>query len=70
MSSCVYQWLDMKKPSIDVHARLHPPVSVDGLASECNLFDVSSIKGVLVAGGNDGELKVCTLSARTQSMLT
>ena len=45
----------MKKPSIDVHARLHPSLSVAGLPSECNLFDVSSARGVLVAGGDNGE---------------
>lgn len=50
------QWLDLRKPSIDTHARLHEPINLEGLPSECNLFDVSSKKGVFVAAGMDGEL--------------
>ncbi|KAL7409678.1 hypothetical protein BDY24DRAFT_212038 [Mrakia frigida] len=47
------QWLDLRKPSIDTHARLHEPINLEGLPSECNLFDVSSKKGVFVAAGID-----------------
>ena len=50
-ASPLVQWLTLKKPTLDVAARLFPPVDLAGLPAHCQLLDVLNERGVFVAAG-------------------
>lgn len=50
--SCACQWLTLKKPTLDVAARLFPPVQLGGLPAHCSLLEVLNEQGIFVAAGS------------------